>query len=556
MLALLLLTSWIQEAASAASPVGAPAHVLLREESVTVHPSGRQTITTRGVLRILTPAGARYARAGAAYDSAGGQLVEFRAWVETPGGELHEIPSAEFTDRPLAPAELHSPLRQRQVEASLPPGSLFAYQSTVVAPAAFPQHEFEFQESELPVRRSRLLLSAPAGWALQAVPFGADPVRTGHTWELRDLPAAPAQLPRLALTLLPPDSSLPRFTTWADVAAWMGDRAEAAAQPTAEVTALARSLTAGLETNQQRTLALAAYVQRLRYVAISQNLGQGGGFTPSSAATVLARGYGDCKEKATLLRSLLRAVNISSWLVAINSSDRSRVRPEWPSPRVFNHAIIAIETASGPLYFDPSDPHHTLGTLPPAQQGVPALVLRPGASLETTPERTGEIERKITLHLGPDGRLTGRILEASHGSAAAATRALLATGSYDSRLTSQPGLQVTQLKIQDSFPEDGLHLYVEYEQEPRLAAAGPLFVWKPLLPWRELSGPVSIHESVEVELDPRWSVEEMPEPLQTDTFSAAWFLRDGKLIIDRQLRPSALSIAPVEQMPLVLRRLP
>lgn len=553
MLALLLLTSWIQEAASAAPPVGAPAHVLLREESVSVDPTGRQTITTRGVLRILTPAGARYARAGVAYDSVEGRLVEFRAWVQSPAHDPQEIDQAEFTDRPLAPAEFHSPLRQRQIEVALPPGSLFAYQSTVVVPAAFPQHEFEFQENELPVRRSRFHLSVPAGWAVHAVPFAASPVRTQNTWELRDLPARPAGLPRLAVTLLPNQANLPRFASWSDVASWMASRSESAAQPSPKVVALAQKLTAQLATERERIQALAVYVQRLRYLAINQNLGQGGGFTPSPAATVLARGYGDCKDKSTLLRALLHAVRINSWLVAINSSDRSRVRPEWPSPRVFNHAIVAIETSTGLVYFDPSDPHTTLGDLPPAQQNALALVLRPGASLEATPARAGEIQRQITLRLGPDGRVSGRILETSRGSAAAATRALLAAGLYDRDVTSQAGIQLTQMKIQDSFPDDGLHLYVEYEQESRLATAGELFTWKPLLPWTEPSAPVSILETIEVDLDPRWIVEEMPEPVQSATFSAAWFLRDGKLVINRQLRPSSGGVIPVERLPLVLR---
>ncbi len=554
MLALLLLTSWFQEVASAASPMGADAHVLLREESVIMDQTGRQTITTRGVVRILTPAGAHHARAGVAYDSAAGQLLEFRAWVQAPGGEAHEIDPQEFIDRPLSPAELHSPLRQRQIEANAPPGSVFFYQSTVVAPAAFPQVEFEFQESELPVHLSRFRLSAPAGWEVQAISFGSSPHRAGNTWELRQLPARPAQLPRLALTLLPNQPALPRFATWSDVAGWLATRSDAAAQPTPPVIAQAESLTAGLTTPQQRIQALAAYVQGLRYVAINQNLGQGGGFTPAPAATVLSRGYGDCKDKATLLRALLRAVNINSWLVATNSSDRARVRPEWPSPRVFNHAIIAIEAPSGLLYFDPSDPHHALGGLPPALQGAPALFLRSGASLAMTPEQAGAIERQITLRLEHDGRVSGKILETAHGSAAAATRALVAAEMYDSYLSSRLGIQVTQLKIQDSFPEDGLHMYVEYEQAAPVATAGPLHVWKPLLPWLELPGPVAVNETVTIELHPRWIVEEMPEPVQSASFSGAWFLEDGKLIINRQLRPSSAGVIPVERLPIVLRQ--
>ncbi len=539
--------------ASAPSPAGAAAHVLLREESVVVEPSGRHTTTTRGVIRILTSAGARHARAGVAYDDASGNIVEFRAWIQSPGGKPQEIASDGFTDRSLSQGELRSPLRQRQIEVAAEPGSLFIYQSTVVAQAPFPQLEFEFQENELPVGHSRFRLSAPTAWGIRSVTFAAEPTRTGNTWELRDLPARPRTLPRLAITLLPDNSTLPRLTSWSDVATWLGDRAELAARPSPSVSAQAQRLTAGLTTKRELIQALGAFVQQLRYIAISKHVGQGGGFTPAAAETVLSRGYGDCKDKSTLLRALLRAVNINSWLVAMNATNRSRVRPEWPSPRVFDHAIVAIETESGLIYFDPSDPYSTLGYLPPAQQGSPALVLRPGATLEVTPERPGEIERKITLRLEQDGRVSGRILETSRGAAAAENRAVLASGAYDSRLESLLHTQVTQWKVQDGFPEDSLHLYVQFERESKLAEADGLFVWKPLLQWEELRGPLSIHEIVEIEFHPRWTVEELPEPVRSEAFSAAWFLRDGKLFIDRQLRTKNGGVIPVESLPVVLR---
>lgn len=555
MLALLLLTSWFEGVVSAPSPAGAAAHVLLREESVVVEPSGRQTTTTRGVIRILTPAGVRYARAGVAYDGVNGQLSDFRAWVQGPNGQPQEVDASDFTDRQLSQGELRSPLRQRQVEATVAPGSLFLYQATVVSQPAFPQVEFEFQENELPVHRSLFRLTAPPNWTVRAVEFAASATRRENTWEMRDLAARPAVFPRLAITLLPDTAALPRFTTWASVAEWMSDRAEPAAQLAPLVVAEAHKLTFGLTTVQQRIRAVGAFVQGLRYVAIPSDRGQAGGFVPATAETVLSRGYGDCKDKATLLRALLRVIGINSWLVAINATDRSRVRPEWPSPRVFNHAILAIETETGLLYFDPSDPYTTLGELPSAQQGSRALLLRPGGTLESTPKRPGEIERKITLRLEHDGRVTGKLLETSRGSAAAHKRALHATGRYDDVLRSSLDTVFTELKIQDEYPQDGIHLYVQFEQKSQMASAAGVFLWKPLLPWGELPGLVSVHEFVEIEIHPRWVVEEMPEPVRAGSFSAAWFLRDGKFFIERHLRPEPGEAIAVERLPIVLREL-
>ena len=64
MIALLLIATWFLEIAAAPSPVGSPAHVLFREESVVAEASGRQTTTTRAVIRILTAEGSTAARGG------------------------------------------------------------------------------------------------------------------------------------------------------------------------------------------------------------------------------------------------------------------------------------------------------------------------------------------------------------------------------------------------------------------------------------------------------------------------------------------------------------
>ncbi len=42
------------------------------------------------------------------------------------------------------------------------------------------------------------------------------------------------------------------------------------------------------------------------------------------------------------MRSLLAAVDIESFPVVIFSGNRRYVRPDWPSPKQFNHAIIAV----------------------------------------------------------------------------------------------------------------------------------------------------------------------------------------------------------------------
>ena len=86
--------------------------------------------------------------------------------------------------------------------------------------------------------------------------------------------------------------------------------------------------------------ALATFLQRdVRYVAIELGIG---GVQPHPASDVFAHLYGDCKDKATLLSSMLHEVGIESYYVVINSRRGAVSAATPPYIDVFNHAILAI----------------------------------------------------------------------------------------------------------------------------------------------------------------------------------------------------------------------
>src|SRR5437868_9894168 len=91
--------------------------------------------------------------------------------------------------------------------------------------------------------------------------------------------------------------------------------------------------------------ALALFVQHdVRYVAIELGIG---GWQPHTAADVFSHHYGDCKDKATLLSSMLKQVGIESFYVVINA-ERGSVTPQSPaSVGAFNHAVLAIQLLPG-----------------------------------------------------------------------------------------------------------------------------------------------------------------------------------------------------------------
>ena len=148
-------------------------------------------------------------------------------------------------------------------------------------------------------------------------------------------------------------------------------------------------LTAGAPTQLDKIKALATFVQRdIRYVAIEIGIG---GYQPHTAQEIFADRYGDCKDKATLLSTMLREIGVESYYVLINTA-RGVAMPEVPSALSFNHAILAVRLPadiSNPtlysvsehvglgrlLFFDPTHPLTPLGYLPPTLQAKYGLLV-------------------------------------------------------------------------------------------------------------------------------------------------------------------------------------
>ena len=63
--------------------------------------------------------------------------------------------------------------------------------------------------------------------------------------------------------------------------------------------------------------ALAKFVQGdIRYVAIELGIG---GLQPHQASDIYSHRYGDCKDKATLMSSMLREIGVESYYLDVNT---------------------------------------------------------------------------------------------------------------------------------------------------------------------------------------------------------------------------------------------
>jgi hypothetical protein len=177
----------------------------------------------------------------------------------------------------------------------------------------------------------------------------------------------------------------------------------------------------------------------IRYVAISLGIG---GVQPHPAPEVFSHGYGDCKDKATLVRSMLSEIGIESYHVVINS-ERGSVTRGMPAHNGFNHVITAIKLPDGLtdssltatfqhptlgrlLFFDPTNELIPFGQIGGYLQANYGLLVTPGGGelieLPQQPSAMNSIRRTAKLTLDSTGMLKGDVKEVRLGERASSER--------------------------------------------------------------------------------------------------------------------------------------
>jgi tetratricopeptide (TPR) repeat protein len=135
--------------------------------------------------------------------------------------------------------------------------------------------------------------------------------------------------------LPPPDVQISSFQSWEDVGRWYWNLQKDRVEPTAAIRAKAAELTQGMTDDAAKLRVLYNFVSlQYRYIGIAFGIGR---YQPHAADDVLSNSYGDCKDKHTLLASLLQASGITLYPALINSA--WKLDSDVPSPAQFDHII-------------------------------------------------------------------------------------------------------------------------------------------------------------------------------------------------------------------------
>jgi hypothetical protein len=146
-------------------------------------------------------------------------------------------------------------------------------------------------------------------------------------------------------------------------------------------------------------------VTATRYVGLEFGIH---GYKPYKVTQVLARRFGDCKDKASLMIALLREVGVEAELVLVRTRRGGRLDPQPASLAIFDHAIVYVPKLD--RYLDGTAEFAGLAELPAEDQGVTVLRVSAGsgrlAETPVFPSGDSRVERRWSAVVSAAGGAT------------------------------------------------------------------------------------------------------------------------------------------------------
>jgi len=570
--------------------------LLYAEKSVTVLPDHRIRTLERKAYKILRPTGREYGVV-VVYFNPHRKITGLHGWCIPAKGKDYEVKDKEAEERSLPNiegSELISDVKAKVLRIPAPdPGNIVGYEYQSEEQPMVLQNAWSFQE-ESPVRESHYSLALPPGWEYKASWLNfpeVKPTQSGSgewQWAVADIKAIRSEddMPpvegiagRMIVSFFPSGGRAgDAFTNWQDMGTWYQGLTRGRHDASPEIKEKVAGLIASSLTPLGKMRILAGFVQKeIRYVAIELGIG---GWQPHPAPEVFTHRYGDCKDKATLMISLLREIGVDSFYVVINSQ-RGSITPSSPAHvNGFDHAIIAIQLPGGMddpslvatmqhpklgrlLFFDPTDELTPFGQIRgPLQANYGMLVTPDGGelvALPMLPATMNGIRRTAKLSLDAAGTLKGDVNELRVGDRAASERWAFRTVNQDSdqikvfeRLLagSLGSFHITKASVTSLQQTDRpLGFDYSFESQDYAKAAGNLILLRPRVigskssglletkePRRfpvEFDGPVRDTDTFDVTLPPGYEADDLPPPVDADYSFASYHSKteiDGNVI--------------------------
>lgn len=490
--------------------------VLFNHFSHDVLPTGQSRYTTHQVVKILTERGIqKYGDLAIPYQPTAQNIGVNIARTITPEGAVLQPPDEAFNDVTppgLLSYNLYSDAMWKVISmVGLAPGVCIEYQVTledkVPGGETWITGGYNFQATETTLE-TVYALQMPKTWhfeweiANDANPkepevFYTENDTVVHIWKYGEMPALILEEGMPHINDIVPRLRYTSIESWDNVYTWYKELAKGRYTPDADIEKKVQQLTRNLTTEAAKIRAIYQCVAtNIRYVGIE--FGQSA-YQPTPATEVFQMQYGDCKDKTTLLISMLDLVGIKAYPVLMGLAPHERIDTTLPLLSQFNHMIAAIPT--GPdtyIWLDPTASTCSYGNLPYNAQGRTGLLIsETRGEFVVTPIFPAASNRYVStteLTLDNEGSIQG-------------TLSIQANGQYDLD---------TRWAYQQIHPT---------ARKPTLAAElsqqfpGIQIMWHEISDLRDLNAPVTINLGFRVKNYGTWVGNDMLLPLPIDEFA-------------------------------------
>jgi len=208
---------------------------------------------------------------------------------------------------------------------------------------------------------------------------------TVYAWRGEDLPRIKSEPNMVGMAEVGDPLHVSTWEDWGAFMKWYRNLIKDQFTAGPRVRKKVKEITAGILEPRKQVEALYRFVSNeIKYIAIELGIHS---FKPYQANEIFERGWGDCKDKATLLIAMLKEIGIHGELVLIRTRNLGYLSPEPASLAMFNHAIVYIPKYD--LYLDGTVRFHDTNTLPWQDQAAQVAIVEPdGVRMASTPMGT------------------------------------------------------------------------------------------------------------------------------------------------------------------------
>ena len=283
-----------------------------------------------------------------------------------------------------------------------------------------------------------------------------------YTFEAQDVPPLKEEYLMPAPQDLAYSISISSIDSWDKLVTWYATLIREQDTLTPEIAEKTKQLLSGTWSRQEKVKRLYEYVAtNIQYLGYELGIWA---IKPRPANLVLKDGRGDCKDKTTLLSTMLASAGINSYPVLISAGDTRGVNAHLPdggseveavpSLAYFNHMILAVEGNKDDelIWLDPTSETCAFGDFPAGDQDRWTLIINPQFLTENkgdnpeelASERTRDIQNRLYLfQKSPSLDATTNLkrvhtrVEVKKDMSVSVRQELTATGSFNTKLRSQ-----------------------------------------------------------------------------------------------------------------------